>query len=112
MVRLNEGLESLGTREAPAGKNKKRKAHTNGGAFRNSGIAEISLPGSLVKLQKDTFDYCPSLRTIWVAGGCAVDVRGAVHDSMSILPAKDVTFGGRLLWDLRALGKIVLPEKI
>ena len=50
LVRLNEGLESLGTREAPAGKNKKKKAHTNGGAFQNSGIAEISLPGSLVEL--------------------------------------------------------------
>ena len=31
---------------------------------------------------------------------------------MNILPAKDVELGGRLLWDLRALGEVVLPEGI
>ena len=57
---LNEGLETLSD-------------DCSRGMFENSGLEEITLPGTLKKIDRRTFSGCNSLRTIYVKSGCQAD---------------------------------------
>ena len=60
-VVLNEGLETLCD-------------YSSSGVFENSGIEEITLPGTLKKIDYGTFSGCYSLRTIYVKSDCQADL--------------------------------------
>ena len=67
-VVLNEGVEAL--------KDHDDNSHDYLGTFYNSGIAEITLPGTLKEIGKYTFSKCFSLKTIYVKGGCRATLSG------------------------------------
>ena len=63
-VRLNEGLEKLGEKQVVDGHN------WVGAVFWGTAIETITLPRTLMKIDKDTFKDCENLRTIYVEDGC------------------------------------------
>ena len=82
-----------------------------GACFAGTALEEISFPATLTTVYHDTFEYCESLRAIYV------DDRSRARMSVLRL-SKRVTLGpppGTLagdtrVWDLRALADVVLPE--
>ena len=52
--------------------------------FRDSGVEEIMLPGTLKGIGTDAFAHCPNLRTVWVEEGCALDVRKYVKNGVEV----------------------------
>ena len=81
------------------------------GCFSGTGLREIVLPGTLREIRGTALKDCP-LRVVWVGDGCTACVQKCVDDSVRILPARDVPVGGKLLWDLRALGEVAIPESV
>ena len=81
------------------------------GCFSGTGLREIVLPGTLREIRGTALKDCP-LRVVWVGDGCTACVQKCVDDSVEILPARDVPVGGKLLWDLRALGEVAIPEGV
>lgn len=106
---MNEGLEKLVTKDSHPDEDEE---HQQLGMFYGSGLEEIVLPGTLREVCDSTFNYCNNLQTIWIRDGCTADVKSSVMESVKILPMRDTMVGSLLLWDLRALKNINLPEGI
>ena len=53
--------------------------------FRNSGVEEIVLPGTLREMPSDVFRKCDRLRVVRVAEGCPLDIRKFVGESVEVL---------------------------
>lgn len=70
------------------------------------------LPGTLRKISGPVFDGCDNIQVVWVGDECIPDVKDYICGSARILPAKGITVGSQLLWDLRALSEVVIPEGI
>ena len=74
-VKLNEGLEKLGTRETADGE------ECEGRVFANSGIESIRLPPSLSRIEAGTFYQCKDLRSVSVANGTEYIAKECFRDS-------------------------------
>ena len=66
----------------------------------------------LEEIGDNAFRNCSNLKAIYVQDGCIVSVREAVKNLVQVLPPKQTVVGDSLLWDLRALGDVVLPEGV
>ena len=75
---------------------------------------EAVLPDALEKVGTDVFYSCPEIKAIWVGNSSVADSlrRGYCPDSVTILPARSTMVGDRLLWDLRKLKEVVIPEGV
>ena len=60
---LNEGLKVLADKDGF-------------GVFQNTGIEEVTLPSTLRKIGKLTFNRCSSLKTVYVKRGCQANFSG------------------------------------
>ena len=80
-------------------------------AFCSSGIMEIQIPSTLRELDESPFHFC-RLHTAWVEEGCSCDIRHYLGRSVHVISTRNGTFGGRPLWELRALRDVVLPDGI
>ena len=69
--------------------------------FSRSRIEQVTLPGTLKEIGKQTFEGCNDLKVVWLEDGCAPDIRASVGGSAVILPARHKMVGDELLWDLR-----------
>lgn len=61
--------------------------------FWNSGIEEITLPGTLSEIGEKAFDYCSDLRAVWIGRGLIVNIRNHVNDSVAIIWASQKMVG-------------------
>ena len=104
---INEGLEALGSKDYSY--NRYWQSHVCSGIFYNSGLEEIILPSTLKSINSDTFSGCSSLKAVWVEDGCPENIRSAVGDHVGIL-RKSTKVGDQLLWDLRKLNELVIPD--
>ena len=75
-VALNEGLETVGTDD--------EESTNEIGVFRDSGIKEIVLPGTLVKLSKKSFEDCRSLERVWVEQHCKISIKDYVQSDVDV----------------------------
>lgn len=74
-VVLNEGLEIVGVNDY---------AYCMTSPFENSGIKEIVLHSTLVKLNKGSFRYCYSLKRVWVEQHCRVRITDYVESDVDV----------------------------
>lgn len=79
--------------------------------FSNSGIEEVTLPGTLKEINEYAFSNCNSLKTVWVEDGCAPDIKKCCGDNVGIFPAKTMV-GSIHLRDLRKQKHTVIPEGV
>ena len=75
-VVLNEGLEVVGIDST--------EYNYGIGAFEKSGIKEIVLPGTLVKLDGSTFVKCDCLERVWVEQHCQIRVASCVRSKVDV----------------------------
>lgn len=108
-VMLNEGLTRIGEGHDELGDYGQSYAPDE--VFRESGLVEIALPSTLARLSKSAFMNCFQLRVVWVKKGLTLDVRKSARTYVSVLPL-ETTVRGRLLWDLRGLSEVVIPEDV
>ena len=75
---------------------------------------EAVLPDALEQVGTNVFYNCFEIKTIWVGNSSVADSlrRGYYSDSVAILPARSTMVGDRLLWDLRKLKDVVIPEGV
>ena len=66
-VVLNEGLETVGEDD--------EKSSSGYGVFKSSGIEELVLPSTLVKLGRNTFQKCRSLKKVWIEQRCQIRIK-------------------------------------
>ena len=69
------------------------------------------MPSTLKSINSSTFTQCGNLKVVWVEDGCTADIRSAVGDHVGVL-RKSTKIGDQLLWDLRKLNEISLPNGI
>ena len=55
---------------------------------------------------------CDNLKTVYVEDGCTANIRYSVKESTAILPLKSTTARGQLLWSLRTLKDVVVPDGV
>ena len=55
---------------------------------------------------------CDSLKTVHVEDGCIANVRYSIKESTAISPVKSTALHGQLLWNLRTLKVVVIPDGI
>ena len=79
--------------------------------FARKGIQSITLPGTLREIGSGTLP-CDGLKWVHVKDSCIADVRHLVKEQTKILPLRPKTVLGLLLWDLRKLGTVVVPDGI
>ena len=85
-VVLNEGLEALGEDDEP----NKMKRHNmwdpliDKSTFELSGIKEIVLPGTLVKLSENSFQQCRSLKRVCVEQRCQIRVKDYLQPGVDV----------------------------
>ena len=53
--------------------------------FWDSGIEEITLPGTLKEIGQHALTYCRSLRTVHVKEGCALDIKKYVDENVEVI---------------------------
>ena len=107
LVVLNEGLTVLDTKDDSYdyyGQN-----YASSSIFCGSGLKEVVWPSTLKSIDRDTFSECYSLKAVWVEDGCPENIRSAVGDHVGIL-RKSTKVGDQLLWDLRKLNELVIPD--
>lgn len=75
-VVLNEGLEVAGIDST--------KPNYGIGVFEDSDIKEIVLPGTLVKLDGNTFVKCDCLERVWVEQRCRIRVASCVRSKVDV----------------------------
>lgn len=93
---LNNGLEEIGQY-----------------CLANSGIREITLPGTLNCVGTNAFSNCRNLRMIYVENGCEVCLSGAgIPESAKMSPSPEAMAGSARIWDLRQLKDVVVPEGV
>lgn len=52
--------------------------------FYDSGLEEITLPGALKEVGDGLFTRCELLRTVWLEGGCEIDVGECADDGVNV----------------------------
>ena len=72
---------------------------------------EAALPDALEEVGHHVFDDCPEIKTIWV-GNSFVANSLQKHSCKRTLPARSTMVGDKLLWDLRKLRDLVIPEGV
>lgn len=80
--------------------------------FSGSSLEEITLPASLIRVEKNIFEDCEKLRIVWLEDGCMVDVSSYVNDSVMVLPAKYRMVGKRPLLSLWKLKDVTIPDGV
>ena len=71
-----EGREVLGQNKEDAGIWNKM--------LRYCGVKEVVLPSTLREMSPDVFRDCESLKTVWVAEGCRIEVKDLVSRSVRV----------------------------
>lgn len=66
-VEFPEGIESLGRDD--------KSSDSWGELFKGSGVKEVVLPSTLREMSPNIFKDCGSLKTVWVAKGCKLNIR-------------------------------------
>lgn len=80
------------------------------GAFSGSGITDIELPDALTKVGRNAFRGCGHLRVVYVNDCNCANIENRVDPGVMILPAMHISVGDRLLWDMRMLKNVTLPD--
>lgn len=52
--------------------------------FRDCGVEEVVLPSTLRKMSPEIFKGCDSLKIVWVADGCPIDIRKSVTSNVEV----------------------------
>lgn len=79
--------------------------------FYCSGIKEITLRGTPKEISINMFaNFSPKI--IWVEEDSALNVKKYVGDSVKVLLVNETRVWGELLWDLRQLSEVVIPEGV
>lgn len=107
-VELNEGLERIGVEDD---RPDSRRSYCDRMVFQNSAIRELTIPSTVREVGDDAFLCGRRLRVVWVQEGCAADVRAGAGRSVAVF-SRQTMVGDRLLWDLRALREVALPDGI
>lgn len=71
-------------------------------------MAELTLSGRLREVRKGAFKNCNELRTIYVAGGCEVDLSNFSPGVITVVPLSGTV--PRWLRDMREQKDVVIPE--
>ena len=83
------------------------------GAFWNSGIEEITLPGTLREMTDGTLWNCERLRAIYMEDSCEVNLALLwLPDALKIYPLPETMVGSTRVWSLRELREVVIPEGV
>lgn len=69
------------------------------------------LSSTLKEIGEDAFEYCWSLKIIWVEDGCAPDIRKCAGQDVAIFPTRTMA-SDKLLRDLRRQKDVVIPEGV
>ena len=72
---------------------------------------EAVLPDTLEKVGRYAFTNCPRIRMIWVGDRLNADGLRQQYASVVVLPVK-MLVGDRLVFDLRRLRDVVIPEGV
>lgn len=105
-VTFNEGLEALGTDED------QKTGGAQCGVFEESAVEDVELPSTLKSIGSRAFLNCPNLKTLWLADGFEVDLKNQITSFALILPSRQTHIGYRLLWNLRELKQVVIPDGV
>ena len=73
---LNEGLETVGEDD--------EKSSSGYGVFKSSGIEELVLPSTLVKLGRNTFQKCRSLKKVWIEQRCQIRIKDYLQPEVDV----------------------------
>ena len=73
---LNEGLEALGEDD--------EESCNEVGFFEYSGLKEIVLPGTLVKLGRNAFQQCRSLKRVWIEQRCQIRIKDYLQPEVDV----------------------------
>lgn len=79
-IKFLEGREKLGENEEETSIWNK--------IFRDCGVEEITLPGTLKEMSPDLFKDCYNLKTVGAVRGCKVKIKKFVGDSVKVLRYK------------------------
>lgn len=52
--------------------------------FKNSGITQITVPGTVIEIGEGAFDDCNALKLVQVEDGCQVDLWKLVGDGVRV----------------------------
>ena len=74
-------------------------------------LETISLPSTLKEMSPRTFGACV-LKTIYVEEGFELNVEHEFYYLPVISPSRRIRVGTELLWDLRALKAVAIPEGV
>ena len=74
-------------------------------------LETISLPSTLKEMSPRTFGACV-LKTIYVEEGFELNVEHEFYGLPVISPCRRIRVGTELLWDLRALKAVAIPEGV
>ena len=80
--------------------------------YRGSPRAEqgcVLLPAALEEIGRGAFFHCPKIMVVWTAESTNVDAWRCMGDSVAVLE-RQTGVGGSLLWDLRGLREVMIPE--
>ena len=88
--------------------------HIEDSCFACSGVEEVSLPSTLIKINPNAFYCCDNLRTIIVAEGCAFNIRSFVRPSVRVVERLSglTMVGQKRLCDLRLLRDLEIPDGV
>lgn len=83
------------------------------GAFEGVEIREVTLPSTLRRIDRNAFQSCYGLQTIYVRGGCEADLsRLAVYDPTKVYPTPETMLGGVSVQGLREQRRVAIPEGV
>ena len=80
--------------------------------FARTGLREIELPSGLRKIGSEAFLMCKELRVVYVEGARLPGAEKYFDAQVVIGPPRRTMVGDVLLWDLRALMTVTLPDGI
>ena len=75
---------------------------------------EAVLPDALEELGDSPIAYYLNIDAVWVCSHSVAESlrRDSHYDHMAILPGRSAMVGDRLLWDLRRLRDVAVPEGV
>ena len=68
------------------------------------------LPDALEKIGAHVFDDCPTIDIVWVENSSVVDSLKQDYNLMAVFSKRSTMVGTKLLWDLRRLKDVTIPD--